>query len=127
MELSGGLVEIDSSSGSSSGLDDSSSSDGDPEKELLAEIKDRAFMEEVPAGESFFSHKKSGIMHRQLVGANSFVCKLKRGSNHIQIASTFYFKYPKCSKCFAERHKNASPLEGTSDLFDRASKKLKAQ
>ena len=125
-DLSGGLIEIDSSSGSSSEPEDNSSIDSGPDDELLGEIKDRAFVVSVPNGEAFYSHKKSGILHRLIGGASSFVCKLKPGCNHVKTASTFYFKYPKCTKCFSERHKSSSPFLDTSGFLDRASKKSKA-
>ena len=126
-ELSGGLIEIDSSSGSSSEPSESGSDSSDDVGGNLDDFKDRAFVEEVPPGEEYFAHKKSGVMHRVKSGSRAFNCKLQPGKNHEKVALRFFFKYPKCSKCFAERHKGAGLAEDDSAEFNRAFKKMKAR
>ena len=126
-ELSGGLIEIDSSSGSSSEPSESGSDFSDDVGGNLNDFKDRAFVEEVPPGEEYFAHKKSGILHRVKCGSLAFICKLKPGMNHERVTTRFFFKYPKCSKCFAERHKGAGMAEEDSAEFSRAFKKLTAK
>ncbi len=125
-ELSRGLIEIDSSSGSSSGESDSESELSEMEDEALDGFKDRAYSEEVPRGEEYYSHKKSGILHRMKLGASSFVCKMKPGRFHSEVTGRFHFKFPKCTKCFAERHKGASLASGITEASDNASKRLRS-
>ena len=126
-ELSSGLVEIDSSSGSDSESVDTLATDSNSEDSALEGIslKDRAFVETVPLGEAFYVHKKSRIMHRMLEGSNVAVCKLKIGSNHERLSDRFHFKYPKCSKCFSERHTGLANPSGKF-VSDRTSKRQKA-
>ena len=126
-ELSSGMIELDSSSGSSSGQDDSDSDDSGLVDEALEGFKDHAFVGEVPAGESYFAHKKSGIMHRLQSMAETFVCKLKPGKFHFEVSRKFHVKYPKCRKCFPERHKGVDPWAEASAVLDRASKKKRSQ
>ena len=125
-ELGRGLIEIDSSSGSSSCQSDPDSGDSELDDEALDGFKDRAYFEEVPRGEEYYSHKKSGILHRMKIGASSFICKLKPGRFHSEVTGRFHFKFPRCTKCFAERHKGASYAAGIPGVTDNASKRMRS-
>ena len=125
-EISRGLIEIDSSSGSSSCPSDPESEVSELVDETLDVFKDRAYFEEVPRDEEYFSHKKSGILHRKKLDANTFVCKLRPGRFHTEVTGRFHFKYPRCTKCFAEKHKGVSIAAGIPVVEDSASKKLRS-
>ena len=120
-----GVIELDSSSGSSS--DDSTSSDGSDQQ--LAErsiIKDYPkFEEHVPDGFDFYRHNKSCIIHKCSVGLQVSNCKLQMSDKYKLLERTFHVKFPKCLKCFPKDHNRLRCVEDMTSAIDRAAKKAR--
>lgn len=125
-ELSSGLIQIDSSSGSDSESNSGETTGSDSDGSALEGFKDRAFVEEVPTGQTFYVHKKSRIVHRMLDGSNACVCKLKIGSNHERLGVKLHFRFPKCSRCFPDRHAGGDATSHGDDSAGRLFKRQKA-
>ena len=97
--VSAGVIEIESSSGSDS---DSSGSSSDSSTSSTKEPgpKSVRYCEDVPANVDYFRHHKSGILHSCKLNETVSKCKVSMGPNFRKLPRTFYFRYPKCIKCF---------------------------
>ncbi|CAK9111458.1 unnamed protein product [Durusdinium trenchii] len=93
-----GLIEIDSSTGSDSSSDTSSSSVDTP---LHCAAGKKALYEEfVPPGLQYYKHSKSQRVHCALAEASQTKCKQKLNANYRDLGRVMNFKFPKCLHCF---------------------------
>ena len=120
-----GLIEIDSSSGSSSDSGSSEDSDDSSAEHFTSAVPKPAYTEHVPVGLCYHVHKKSRILHKAKEGQTTTACKTRLSGNFQEIARVFHFKYPKCMRCFVT---DGNRIRSHADLvahLDEASKKRK--
>ena len=73
----------------------------------------------------FYYHKKSKILHRSRLGSGVTSCKVSLNSNYVETERTFFFKYPKCMRCFTSDHNRLKSIDDVVGALDKASKRLK--
>ena len=95
-----GLIEIDSSSGSSSDSGSSEDSDDSSAEHFTSAVPKPAYTEHVPVGLCYHVHRKSRILHKAKEGQTTTACKTRLSGNFQEIARVLHFKYPKCMRCF---------------------------
>ena len=110
-----GVVEIDSSSGSSSDSDSSSysSDEGNVKRPDV-----NAFIEHVPEGFEFHKHKKSAIVHKVKCGHKVASCGVQLSANLQKMPQELKVRWPKCLKCFPKdgsRIRSVAQLTGALD------------
>ena len=110
-----GVIELDSSSGSESGSDSTTSSSDE------ANVKQpdvHAFVDRVPEGQQYYKHRKSAIMHRVKNGQKVAACGSQLTANFQLMPREIKVRWPKCLKCFSKdsnRIRNLSQLTGAID------------
>ena len=120
-----GVIEIDSSSGSSSG-DDGSSSDSGSDVLQGSIIRDfPKYVESIPEGLEFFKHVKSGIVHKCKDGSRVSACKLLMSDRYKVLPRELYTKWPKCLRCFPKDHNRIRDVSELIGAVDAAHKKAK--
>ena len=120
-----GVIEIDSSSGSSSG-DDGSSSDSGSDVLQGSIIRDfPKYVESIPEGLEFFKHVKSGIVHKCKDGSRVSACKLQMSDRYKVLPRELYTKWPKCLRCFPKDHNRIRDVSELIGAVDAAHKKAK--
>lgn len=122
----GGLIQIDSSSGSDS-TSDSSESDSSSDEHFTSAIVQPAYTEHVPPGNDYVVRKKSKIMHSAQVGSNLTKCKTQTNSNFNLLPRVFRFRHPRCVKCFPRNHNRLATREQVVEFLDKAAAKRKAE
>ena len=125
--MKAGVVQLDSSSGSSS--DESSTSDSsEQELENGSIIKDfPEYSETVPDGCDFHRHVKSCIVHCCSKGSLVTNCKLKISDKYGKLDRVFRVKFPKCLKCFPKNHNRLRSIGELTSAVDGAVKRAKVQ
>ena len=61
---------------------------------------ERKHTEDVPPGQDFYKHCKSGIVHHCSHGETASNCKLTMNANFKKLERRFHFWRPKCLRCF---------------------------
>lgn len=123
--VSAGVIEIESSSGRDS---DSSGSSSDSSTSSTKEPgpKSVRYCEDVPANVDYFRHHKSGILHSCKLNETVSKCKVSMGPNFRKLPRTFYFRYPKCIKCFPSDNGRIRNREQLTESLDQFLKRAKA-
>ncbi len=116
-----GLVEIESSSGSSS---DSSSYESSEEMERpAATFSHPRYSEDVPADRDFYRHCKSGILHSCEVGKRVAMCKVSINANYKIMSRAVQVRYAKCIRCFPRNNNRLRSLGDVVGALDSAVKR----
>ena len=121
--VSVGVVEIDSSTGSESDSSSSASYSSSTEEQQEPEEKRARHIEEVPEGQEFFKHVKSGIVHSRATGQLVSQCKLTMSSNYKKLERRLFVNFPKCLRCFPKDHnriRHVGQLTKSLDTFLKA-------
>ena len=119
-----GLIEIDSSSGSSSETD-SSSEDESSSEHFNSALPRPVYAEPVPEGTDYVVHKKSKILHRKKQGAEFTFCKTRVTANFFTTERVVHFKYPKCMRCFVKDNNRLKSCSELATYMDEMSKRRK--
>ena len=122
--VAAGVVEIESSSGS-----DSSSSSTESDSSSTVPVANDSlvrYTEEVPPGQEFFKHCKSGIVHCCKSNELTSRCKLSMGANFKKLDRKFHFKYPKCLRCFPKDSDRIRSVQQMADNLDAFLKKARS-
>jgi hypothetical protein len=117
-----GVIELDSSSGSDSSSDTSSTSSDGP---VVARPDLHAFTEEVPDGVNFYRHRKSSIMHRVKCDGRIAACGAVMSSNFVKLPRVLTVRWPKCLKCFPKDPGRIRSIDQMTDALDAALQRSK--
>lgn len=113
--VAAGFVEIESSCGSDSS---STSSESDSSSSIPGGRASAVrYIEDVPPGQDFYKHVKSGTAHCGSLGETVSNCKLNMSGNFNKLERRFHFRHPKC-RCFpkdSNRIRNIEQLTGSVD------------
>ena len=122
----GGLVQVDSSSGSESSSSSSTDSEDSSSEHFGNAMPRPIFVETVPEGMKYHVHKKSKIMHSSKIGSSLATCKINLNQNFTETERTLTFKYPKCMKCFAKDHNRLRTVDDVANFMDGLSKRRRS-
>ena len=117
-----GVIELDSSSGSDSSSDTSSTSSDGP---VVARPDLHAFTGEVPEGMNFYRHRKSSIMHRVKCDGRIAACGAVMSANFVKLPRVLTVRWPKCLKCFPEDPGRIRSIDQMTDALDAALQRSK--
>ena len=119
-----GVIELDSSSGSESGSDTTTSSSDE------ANVKQpdaNAYVDRVPEGQQFYKHRKSAIMHRVKDGQKVAACGAQLTANFQLMPREIKVRWPKCLKCFPKDSNRIRTISQLTGAIDNALGRAKRQ
>ena len=119
-----GVIELDSSSGSESGSDTTTSSSDE------ANVKQpdaHAYVDRVPEGQQFYKHRKSAIMHRVKDGQKVAACGAQLTANFQLMPREIKVRWPKCLKCFPKDSNRIRTISQLTGAIDNALGRAKRQ
>ena len=118
------MIELDSSSGSESGSDSTTSSSDE------ANVKQpdaHAYVDRVPEGQQFYKHRKSAIMHRVKDGQKVAACGAQLTANFQLMPREIKVRWPKCLKCFPKDSNRIRTISQLTGAIDNALGRAKRQ